>query len=105
MTSKSLFNPRRLKQIWDFLNDPDVGWLPKAIGLAALFYVIWPLDLIPGLALPLFGWLDDATVVAGALNILNFMLVQHQQRFEKEFHDEPLFVEAEEVEKETDEEE
>ncbi len=100
MANRSLFHPPRLKAIWDFVNDPDVGWVPKAIALMAVFYIVWPLDLVPGVALGPFGWIDDTAVMAAALNILNFMLTQHQQRFEKEFHDEPLFVESEEVAKE-----
>ena len=41
-----------------FLRDPVADWKPKAVGVLALLYVVWPLDLIPDVA-PVIGWLDD----------------------------------------------
>ncbi len=52
--------------IWRFFTDPRAGWGPKAALLAAVAYVIWPLDLIPDLV-PLITWLDDAGVASAAV--------------------------------------
>jgi len=46
-----------------FLRDPAADWKPKAIGVLALVYIVWPLDLVPDLA-PIIGWLDDLGLAA-----------------------------------------
>jgi uncharacterized membrane protein YkvA (DUF1232 family) len=52
-----------LKRIAALLADPRVKKLPRFAVLAAVVYVISPVDLVPELVLPLVGWLDDATLV------------------------------------------
>jgi uncharacterized membrane protein YkvA (DUF1232 family) len=39
------------------------------LGIAAVLYFLWPLDIVPD-ALPLAGWLDDAAVFSLVLNRL-----------------------------------
>ena len=51
----------RLARIVALLRDPRTPKLPKAVVVAACLYLLWPLDLVPEMLMPLFGFLDDAT--------------------------------------------
>jgi uncharacterized membrane protein YkvA (DUF1232 family) len=50
----------RLLKIVQLLRDPRVRGLPRAAVIAALIYFISPVDFIPEVLTPLFGFLDDA---------------------------------------------
>lgn len=50
-----------------FLRNPDESLLRRAVALAAVLYVVLPIDLIPD-AIPVLGWLDDIGVVALTLS-------------------------------------
>lgn len=52
-----------LKRVAALLADPRVKKLPRFAVLAAVLYVISPVDIVPEVVLPLVGWLDDATLV------------------------------------------
>lgn len=52
------------------LRDPRVAKLPRFAVIAALAYLVWPVDLLPDFALPIVGWLDDATLIWMALRWL-----------------------------------
>lgn len=58
-----------LRGIWDFLRDAKTDWKPKALVVASIVYLIWPLDLVPDLA-PFIGWLDDLGFVTIATGYL-----------------------------------
>jgi uncharacterized membrane protein YkvA (DUF1232 family) len=45
------------------LRDPRVSKLPRFAVIAALVYLISPIDILPDFALPVVGWLDDATLI------------------------------------------
>ena len=51
----------KLRKLPAYLSDPDIPFLRKGVLLAALVYVISPIDLIPDI--PLIGWLDDMGVI------------------------------------------
>ena len=55
------------------LASAEVAWQSKAFLLAGLVYIVSPIDAIPDW-IPLFGWLEDATVLLlildGTLNHL-----------------------------------
>jgi len=53
----------RLKLILRLMSDRRVNFLLKLLPVASLAYLIWPIDLAPGLALPIIGALDDAAVL------------------------------------------
>jgi uncharacterized membrane protein YkvA (DUF1232 family) len=53
----------RLKRVTALLGDPRVAKLPRFAVLAAIAYLISPIDLVPDFVIPLVGWLDDATLV------------------------------------------
>jgi uncharacterized membrane protein YkvA (DUF1232 family) len=49
------------------MRDPTRGIFSKLLVLAAIVYVVWPIDLLPD-AVPVLGWLDDlgfATIAMG----------------------------------------
>ncbi|HEY8393698.1 MAG TPA: DUF1232 domain-containing protein [Thermaerobacter sp.] len=68
---------RQLIDIIRFLRDPAAGPVPKWAALLALFYLLWPLDLLPGL--PPFSWLDDATVLWLVYQFLSMQLEGYRQ--------------------------
>lgn len=45
-----------------YLQDPRVPLFKKSLVFLAIFYVLSPIDLLPGIALPFLGWLDDVAV-------------------------------------------
>lgn len=54
---------KRLKLIGRLMGDNRVSPFIKVLPLASLAYLILPLDLVPGVALPIIGALDDAAVL------------------------------------------
>ncbi len=53
---------RTLRLLWRLVQDPRVGLFPKLIPVAALVYVLSPIDLLPDFILGL-GQLDDLGIV------------------------------------------
>ena len=60
-------NADRLKRIAAFLSDPRVPKLPRFAVIAAVAYLISPVDLVPEMIVPLVGWVDDAVMIWLAL--------------------------------------
>jgi uncharacterized membrane protein YkvA (DUF1232 family) len=54
---------QQLKRVMALLSDPRVAKLPRFAVLAAIVYLISPIDLVPDFVVPVVGWLDDATLV------------------------------------------
>jgi uncharacterized membrane protein YkvA (DUF1232 family) len=54
---------QQAKLILRLMGDKRVSFFLKALPVAALAYVLSPVDLAPGLALPVIGVLDDAAVL------------------------------------------
>lgn len=55
----------RARALVRYFRDPSASFLGKLFVLAAVVYVILPVDLIPDV--PLIGWLDDLGVMALAV--------------------------------------
>lgn len=53
----------RVKLILRLLGDKRVNFFLKLLPIAAAIYVISPVDLIPGMVIPVIGALDDAAVI------------------------------------------
>ncbi len=53
----------RIKLIWRLLKDKRVNPFLKLLPIGALIYLVSPLDIIPDIALPVIGVLDDAVVI------------------------------------------
>jgi len=60
----------KVQRMLALLRDPRVAKLPRFAVFAALAYLLWPVDLLPEIALPIVGWLDDATLIWMALRWL-----------------------------------
>jgi uncharacterized membrane protein YkvA (DUF1232 family) len=60
----------RIQRVLALLRDPRVAKLPRFAVLAAVAYLISPVDLVPEIAVPIVGWLDDATLIWMALRWL-----------------------------------
>ena len=54
----------RFKLILRLMGDRRVNPFVKLLPLASLAYLIWPIDLAPGIALPVVGALDDVALVS-----------------------------------------
>jgi uncharacterized membrane protein YkvA (DUF1232 family) len=54
---------RTVGKLWRYIRDPQVALWRKLTGVAAVAYVVWPLDLIPDW-IPVLGWLDDVGILA-----------------------------------------
>lgn len=54
---------QRAKLIWRLMGDKRVNIFLKILPVGALVYLVSPIDLISGLALPVIGALDDAAVI------------------------------------------
>ncbi len=73
---------RTVSKLWRYLRDPGVAAWRKLAGVAAVAYVLWPLDLIPD-GIPVLGWLDDAGVVAAAAAFLVAEVRRHERKLER----------------------
>jgi uncharacterized membrane protein YkvA (DUF1232 family) len=69
---------RTLGKLWRYVRDPGVAAWRKLAGVAAVAYLIWPLDLIPD-AIPVLGWLDDAGILAAAAVFLVREVRRHER--------------------------
>lgn len=53
----------RLKLIGRLMGDSRVNFFLKILPLASVAYLFWPIDLVPGIVLPVIGVLDDAAIL------------------------------------------
>jgi uncharacterized membrane protein YkvA (DUF1232 family) len=53
----------RIKLVLRLMSDRRVNFFLKFLPLASLVYLVSPVDIAPGLALPIIGALDDAAVL------------------------------------------
>lgn len=63
----------KLAEVWDdvlniynFMKDPNTPWIGKTIAIAALLYMISPIDAVPDF-IPIAGLVDDVGIIAMAL--------------------------------------
>jgi uncharacterized membrane protein YkvA (DUF1232 family) len=54
---------KRLKLIVRLMGDRRVNLLLKTLPVASVAYLIFPFDLLPGIAFPVIGALDDAAIL------------------------------------------
>lgn len=54
---------KRIKLVGRLMSDSRVSPFVKVLPLASLAYLILPIDLVPGIALPIVGALDDAAIL------------------------------------------
>ena len=65
-----------VRLFWRLMRDGDVPFYLKAFPLAALVYLIWPLDLITDFA-PFLGQLDDLTAILVSLRVFISLAPAH----------------------------
>lgn len=53
----------RVKLIWRLLADRRVNTFLKILPIASLAYLVMPIDIMPDIALPVIGVLDDAAIL------------------------------------------
>lgn len=66
----------RLRALVRFFKDREASLLGKLFVLAAIFYVVWPADLIPDV--PIIGWLDDIGVMGLATAYLTRVIARYR---------------------------
>ena len=66
----------RIRALGRFFKDREASLFGKLFVLAALFYVVWPADLIPDV--PIIGWLDDIGVMGLATAYLSRVLTKYR---------------------------
>ena len=54
---------KRLKLIARLMGDSRVNFFLKFLPVASVAYLIFPFDLLPGIAFPIVGALDDAAIL------------------------------------------
>lgn len=59
--------PNFVKLYWRLFRDPRVSLFPKALLVAAVAYALSPLDLLPEIAVPFVGVIDDIALIALAI--------------------------------------
>lgn len=52
---------KELLLVWAMLRDPRAPWAAKATAIAAILYVLSPVDFVSDF-IPVLGWLDDGLV-------------------------------------------
>jgi uncharacterized membrane protein YkvA (DUF1232 family) len=60
----------QVRLAWALLLDSRVPWLTKVIPLAAIAYVLSPIDLAPDV-IPVLGQIDDLGIIMMAISIFN----------------------------------
>ena len=55
----------KVMDLWRFVQDPNAPWPGKVIAIAALIYLISPIDAIPDV-IPVAGLTDDAAIILAA---------------------------------------
>jgi uncharacterized membrane protein YkvA (DUF1232 family) len=53
----------RVRRVVALLRDPRVGRLPRYLVLLAVVYLLSPVDFVPEILTPVFGFLDDAVLL------------------------------------------
>ena len=73
----------RIAQIWpkiqalaQMIRDPQAAWKSKAVAIAALVYLISPLDALPD-PIPFFGLADDAALIVAVVSTLAYELEKY----------------------------
>lgn len=78
---KNLQLAARARELWSYFISEYCSATDKLLVLAALIYLISPIDLVPD-AIPVAGWLDDLGVAGAVLAFLGGKLDEHKLRQE-----------------------
>lgn len=64
---------REVLAVYYALEDPEVGWLPQAVGILAISYALSPVDLIPDF-IPILGLIDDLIILPALLLLVVYLI-------------------------------
>lgn len=70
--------------LYILMTDDDIAAWAKAIAVAALVYLVDPIDAIPDV-IPITGYSDDLTVILAALKVLASQITDEHYRKTKSF--------------------
>ncbi|MBL0597413.1 DUF1232 domain-containing protein [Aeromonas jandaei] len=62
MSTRRGLHWRRVRRLYQSFRHPGTPWWARGLVILILLYGISPVDLVPDM-IPLFGWLDDATLL------------------------------------------
>ena len=54
---------RHIKLIWLLIQDKRINIFLKILPFASLVYLVSPIDMLPGMVVPVVGALDDAAII------------------------------------------
>jgi len=54
---------RHIKLIWLLIQDKRINVFLKILPIASLVYLVSPIDMLPGMVVPVVGALDDAAII------------------------------------------
>jgi len=72
-----------IKFLYSAMIDPRTPFEAKAIAIAALVYLISPIDIIPDI-IPGIGFADDAAAIATAVAAISVILLKHGIHLEED---------------------
>jgi uncharacterized membrane protein YkvA (DUF1232 family) len=81
----------QFKLIFRLIGDRDVNFLLKLLPIASIIYAVSPIDLLPEIALPIVGYLDDAAVLWLGLTLFvalcpDEIVKKHREALENVIH-------------------
>jgi uncharacterized membrane protein YkvA (DUF1232 family) len=79
MKRRSIPSVGRLRALVLYFKDGKASIFGKLFVLAAVFYVVWPADLIPDV--PVIGWLDDLGVMGIATAFLSRVIAKYRVEY------------------------
>jgi hypothetical protein len=68
-----------VKALWKYVLSDEVPWYKKAAPLAALVYLVSPVDVVPDF-IPIAGLLDDAGVITAAIASIGSILNKYKNQ-------------------------
>lgn len=69
-------------RLYRYLKDPSVASWRKLAGVAALAYLVMPIDAVPDI-IPVLGWLDDVGVLSAAALFVSREVKRHGARVDR----------------------
>jgi uncharacterized membrane protein YkvA (DUF1232 family) len=69
--------PKLIRLVLGLMKDRRVPAVAKAVFFLCVAYVVWPVDLIPDLLVPVIGSLDDVAVLLAGLRYLLYRTPPH----------------------------
>lgn len=67
----------KVMALWKFIQDLEAPWGGKAVAIAALLYLISPLDAIPDV-IPVLGLTNDVAIILAAVAKLSLDLKKYE---------------------------